>query len=173
MTVLDRYFFVNRSDGIKVSPDASVDVKALSEHINRFPERWKAAFDFLNGTDLSSLTEGRYEISGCEVNSSVQVYRPMISEDSLYECHRRFIDLQYLIKGKERVLLLRNSELDPSVPYDAEKDIAFYKSRECGEAIHLSQYNYCLFFPSDYHSPCHREQGEDDIVKKLVIKIEY
>ncbi|MEO7490410.1 MAG: YhcH/YjgK/YiaL family protein, partial [Ferruginibacter sp.] len=87
-------------------------------------------------------------------------------EDAKWESHKKYIDLQYIIKGKEIIGVADASKATVTKPYtpDAMNYIAdgTYYTTDSG--------TFFLFFPNDAHRPVIKADGYD-VVKKIVIKI--
>lgn len=109
-------------------PDSMIDRVAWEKHYRKHPERWEQAFNFLAHTNLDSLPLGRIDLSD-DIYITISEYRTKEPEDALYEAHKKYIDVQYLISGSEYIGILRDTALLKEMqPYDEEKDIAFYAS---------------------------------------------
>ena len=143
---------------------------ALKEHQAQYPERWKATFEYLKGTDLSRLSPGEYEIIGREVYAIVSEYVPKEEAECNFEAHRRYIDLQYLINGEERMGVTTLDKVVPIGEYDEKKDIVFFKPDAPGLYEVATPEVFYIFFPKDAHRPSIKEK-DGVSVKKIVIKI--
>ena len=152
-----------------IRPDASIDKKDFAVHYHRNPERWDRAFEYLTSQDLSGLQAGIYELDGKDVYASVQEYNSKNPEDALYESHKTYTDLQYIITGEELIGLTDLSATTVKTPYDTGKDVAFYHA-EKGRPLLAKPGTFFLFFPDDVHRPS-MKVNENAPVKKLVIKI--
>ena len=64
-------------------------------------ERLKQGFEWLKNNDLLNIPDGRYLIDGEKIFANVQSY--ITKDDAPYEAHRRYADIQYMIKGLEKV----------------------------------------------------------------------
>ena len=64
-------------------------------------ERIKIGLFWLENTDLKNIADGKYLIDGDNVYASVQTYDT--KDDVKYESHRRYIDIQYMIDGEEKI----------------------------------------------------------------------
>jgi YhcH/YjgK/YiaL family protein len=91
-------------------------------------------------------------------------------DKSAWESHRNYIDLHYVIKGKEKIGAASVATATVTNPYDASKDIANYNTE--GKFYVAEPGEFFLFFPSDAHRPGIKTDGSDSD-KKLVIKIKY
>ncbi|TAL16391.1 DUF386 domain-containing protein [bacterium] len=113
---------------------------------------------------------GRFEIEEENLFALHQVYATSPESAARFEGHKKYIDLQYILGGEERILLTRLDELEPSVPYDEEKDIAFYKPKVWGEII-LKAGMVAVFYPKDLHAPGLSTASGPSIVRKTVVKV--
>jgi YhcH/YjgK/YiaL family protein len=129
--------------------------------------RIKLAFDFLNRTDLSSLIAGKYEIDGDNVYAMVQLYNSKQIEQGFWEAHRRYMDLQMVIMGTEKIGYANINCLTQGV-FDADKDFLALFGK--GDFLTLQSDNFILLLPQDAHMPGIAAQSPAPI-KKIVIKI--
>jgi YhcH/YjgK/YiaL family protein len=154
----------------QVLPDQSIDVAALHYHYTQYPSLWDAVFRYLEVTDLEHLQAGSYRIAGDSVRVIVQQYDTRDVDELNYEAHRKYIDLQYVISGKELIGVAGVDQNTPIVePYDAMEDIGFYKIKE-GVLRSADDQVFFIFFPDDAHMPCIKDE-ERLPVKKIVFKI--
>src|SRR5574340_275000 len=84
-------------------------------------EKFAAAFNYLKNSDLSNINPGKYEIDGSNIYALVQRYMTKPRENGFWEAHRRYIDIQYVVKGVE---LIGYANLDnlKAGEYDEAKD---------------------------------------------------
>ena len=151
----------------KAKPDSSINMDSFRTHYELYPKRWKLVFDYLNNLETNPLVPGRTDLSN-DVYVSISEYKTKKEEDVSFESHREYIDLQYVIKGNEYIGLSHNAT-ENVIPYDAEKDIAFYKAN-MEKLLLANSEQFFLFFPEDLHQPC-MATGQCSDVKKIVIKI--
>lgn len=114
------------------------------------------------------VAEGRIEIDGDNVFANVITYEPKVLEESTYEAHERYIDIQIILEGKEHFYNAPLEEVSCIVPYDETKDIGFYKGEIKGECM-LEPGKFVLCMPTDAHMPgvtC----GISPL-KKMVVKV--
>jgi YhcH/YjgK/YiaL family protein len=131
--------------------------------------RMKAAFDYLATTDFSKVEAGRYEIDGTNLFALVQVYDSIAREQGKWECHRNYIDIQYIVEGVEQIGFQNIDVMKVSTEYNPEKDIAFLSGE--GDFVTLAEGSYGVFFPQDAHMPKIARNNVPVLVKKVVIKI--
>ena len=61
----------------------------------------RKAIDFLSRPGVADLPDGRQEIDGERVFALVQRYETALSPAPRFECHRKYIDVQFLAAGEE------------------------------------------------------------------------
>ena len=156
--------------GWTVSASPTLDMDALKEHQAQYPERWKATFEYLKNTDLSKLSPGEHEIIGREVYAIVSEYVPKEEAECNFEAHRKYIDFQYLISGKEKMGVTTLDKVAPIGEYDEKKDIIFFKPDAPAIYEVATPEVFYIFFPKDAHRPSIKDK-DGVTVKKIVIKI--
>jgi len=131
--------------------------------------RISIALDYLSIMDISSMEPGRYEIDNDNLFALAQEYDSIPKEQGKWECHRKYIDIQYIVEGCERMGFRNIEGMEVITEYNTEKDIEFLAGE--GDYVTVSKGFFCIFFPDDAHQP---KLAPDDIpgeVKKVVIKI--
>jgi len=158
------------SEGWTVTPDASINKKEFAILYFKNKERWAKAFKFLKSNDLTKLELKRYDIEGDNLFATVSEYQSKNEESAKFEAHRKYIDIQYVISGKEIMNLAPISTLkDVLTPYDAVKDIEFITVSKVVN-YKASPSNFFIFFPDDAHRPGLKD-GLNSPVRKIVIKV--
>jgi biofilm protein TabA len=101
----------------------------------------------------------------------VSVYATKLRDDCLFESHRKFIDIQLLLKGKEVIRWAPVKGMSVACRYDPKKDITIYKYP--GESIPLSMKRgvFAVFFPEDAHNPGLAFRSASCRIKKIVVKV--
>ncbi len=87
------------------------------------------------------------------------------------EAHKNHIDIQFLIKGSEKVFTTNLEGLEVSIPHNEEKDVVFYKTpTKKLNVTYLNQGQFIMLYPNDAHSPC-TMVDTPAYVKKAIVKI--
>lgn len=137
-------------------------VKALS------PE----AYSFLTEATSKNIKEGRYDLSDT-VYVNVCSYETKYRKDSVFEAHRKYIDVQYMLNGKEIVTVEKISDMHKGkclMEYDSDKDAELYEMNLLGTDMLLCTGDVLIFSPEDAHAPgiC---VNSPETVKKAIVKI--
>ena len=85
-------------------------------------KNFQEAFDFVTSNDFTKTPPGRYDLKG-GMYYMVQNYETKPEPEGFFEAHRMYIDLQYVVSGRERHDFSHLSSLKQRTPYDAEKGI--------------------------------------------------
>lgn len=122
---------------------------------------------WLRNSDLTNLPDGRYEISD-RIYANIQTYET--KEDALYEAHRNYIDIQYIVKGEEKIGVTNYSNCETATPYDKEKDIEFLNNISDEQYLPLYAGEFMILYPHDAHKPS-ISLNKKSSVKKVVVKV--
>lgn len=165
----DWYLKGEWEEGWNVQPDESINQREFAVQYFKNPSRWKKAFSFLKNNDLASLKPGRHEIEGADLFVNVDEYVTRNEEDTRFEAHRKYADIQYLVSGEEYIGVVSLDKTTEKITYDQGKDIVFLSSEENNYRLADPQ-NYFIFFPEDAHRPC-TKTGKNTKVRKVVVKV--
>ena len=116
------------------------------------------------------IAVGTYQINS-RVRAIVSEYETKVKNEVGYETHKKNIDIQYLLKGSERIACLPIEKLEETKPYDEEKDATFYTSDSKPLKMTIGNGYFAIFFPQDGHMP-QLSVGEPEMVKKVVVKVQ-
>ncbi len=128
------------------------------------------AINFLKNTNFDNLEDGVYEIDG--KNIFAQVFHKQTQEfnNTRPETHEKYLDLQYLISGEEKIgtaILTTEYEIDEKID---ERDLIFYKRAYNETFITMKPGYFCVFFTDDVHRPAVAFDKPIEI-RKVVVKI--
>ncbi|WP_295713427.1 YhcH/YjgK/YiaL family protein [Mucilaginibacter sp.] len=155
-------------NGLKISLHSTANELEFAKQYKANKAAWDKAIDFLRDRNLDLIAPGKYPIDGENVYASVTEASSKTFEQSAWESHKNYIDLQYVIRGKEKIAIAPVDSAAVTEPYDAAKDIIHYNFE--GKFYTAAPNAFFLFFPGDAHRPNVKVNGYDT-VKKLVIKI--
>jgi biofilm protein TabA len=124
---------------------------------------------FLAGSARAGLADGRHEIDGDRLYAMVSSYATRRREDSKFEAHRKYIDIQFLISGRELAFWAPLAGLKPSVEYSEQSDAVLFPHGD-GVPLLLGDSRFAVFFPQDAHMPCCLID-RPETVRKIVVKV--
>jgi YhcH/YjgK/YiaL family protein len=156
--------------GWTVTPEASINKATMAKLYFKNPERWNKAFAFLRDNDLKKLELKRYDIDGDNLFVTVSEYTTKNPEDAKYEAHRKYVDIQYIVTGKELIGITPVTSKDKVLQeYDGTKDIEFLSVKK-GIMLQANPSKFFIFFPEDAHMP-NLKDGANSPVRKAVVKV--
>ena len=133
--------------------------------------KFEKAFEFIKKAIDENMEVGKYEIEGENLRASIQCYDTKLAENSMFEGHEDFIDIQCIISGCETMGCMDISKAVVSKPYNAEKDVAGYEVNDKASYCVAQDGEYCVFFPYDIHRPGMAYENVPAPVKKIVVKV--
>jgi len=128
------------------------------------------AFEYLARTDLSALPLGRTDIDGADVFVMLSEAETRPPEQVKFEAHRRFIDIQLVVRGQESIGYAPVASLVTAEPYDATKDIEFFSVPQESATLALRAGDFAVFAPGDGHRPSLHLDGPH-VSRKAVVKV--
>lgn len=130
----------------------------------------KEGFEFLINSDLKNLSEGKHIIKGDEIYANVQSLITKPIEEAKWEVHRKYIDIQYVITGDEKMGYGLLSDFNKTItPYDDNKDVAFLEGKNYNY-VDVKEGNFVIFYPNDVHAPM-LNYADSRAIKKVIVKI--
>lgn len=131
-------------------------------------EKMKKGFDFIKEFLKNPKDLGKHQIDGDTVYAVVQEYETKAPVK--FEAHKKYIDIQFIISGREKIGYADIASLELDTEYSDETDAAFYAKRENITELVLESGMFAVFYPEDGHMPgCFVEAPEN--VHKIVVKV--
>jgi len=139
--------------------------------ITIYPESIQKAIKYLLDTDLENKEAGVYEIQGRDIYAQITDMETAPKNEKKPEIHKKYIDVQYLVSGIERIGIAVDTHKNKvSEAYSEEKDVLFYEECEGETDLLMLPGNFAVFFPNTVHRPgCN--DGKNAKIRKVVIKI--
>lgn len=126
------------------------------------------AFTYIEECLKGTVTTGTYRIKGQDILAKVQEYKSRI--EGQLEVHDKYIDIQFIVEGNERIEYVEREGLEMSVEYNEEDDVLFLKDTENIMNLFLKEGEFAVFFPSDAHKAA-MSIDYPEKVKKIVLKV--
>ncbi|MBC7915547.1 MAG: YhcH/YjgK/YiaL family protein [Pyrinomonadaceae bacterium] len=157
-------------NGLKLMPYADINKAEFVSQYKKNKARWDKTFEYLKNTNLETVAPGKYLLDGDSVFVSVTEGPDKPYDQTMWESHRNMIDVQYIVKGKEKMGVADLSKASVIKPYDPARDVANYTAE--GKFYVAEPGTMYIFFPTDVHRPSIKVDGYD-VVKKVVVKVRY
>lgn len=132
-----------------------------------FSPRMAQAFELLEDPSVQSLPDGRYELDGERIVALPQGYTTKAVGDGRLEAHRRYVDIQYIVAGEERMGWSPLEGLTGT--FDEGKDLGFYDGPF--DMVSVKAGMFAVFYPHDAHAPCLDPASGFCRVRKIVMKV--
>ncbi len=139
--------------------------------LNKVKELSSEIYNFItDGTRCNAdIPDGRIDFSDGSYGI-VSSYQTQFRDDKEYESHRKYIDVQMLLKGSEYIEVAPITTLTVTKDYSEEKDVMFFSNAVEGANIVLEPMKPVILLPETGHMPgvIYKEAVT---VKKIVFKI--
>ena len=146
----------------------------------RLPAAIEKALDFLRATDFNALEPGVVEIDGKNIYTQMHpiclkmppsIISAVGAVVNRPEVHRRYIDIQFLAWGEEKIgIAIDTGNNKVSESLLEQRDIIFYHDSEHESFIEMIPGSYAIFFPQDVHRPgCIMQTASE--IRKIVVKV--
>jgi YhcH/YjgK/YiaL family protein len=100
-----------------------------------------------------------------------QAYLTKARPEGFFESHRRHIDVQVVVAGREVIEVIDAARSAVHVPYDPERDFTHHADAAGASVVRLEAGDVAVFFPADVHMPGLRADGTAVAVRKTVVKV--
>jgi YhcH/YjgK/YiaL family protein len=144
------------------------DSKNSAQYSNLGP-LFKKAFEFIGKTDFNSLSLGKHSIDGDDLFVILMEYETKDPSECIMENHKKYTDIQYMVRGEEFMGIKIFTGETPTTPYDDKKDAAFYQP-EFDSLVKVKEGQFTIFFPHDLHMPS-MKTGQSAKILKAVFKV--
>lgn len=141
-------------------------------YYNYFNPDIKFGLKYVRDTDFSALENGKYELVEGKIYANIQEYITKPEAECQYETHKKYVDIQFMIKGEEKIGTGKIEDFEETSDYDEEKDIVFLSCNDESKVkvITLKEREYAIFMPNDVHMPS-LQVNEPSSVRKVVVKV--
>lgn len=129
-----------------------------------------AAFEQLKKLTADSET-GRYTVDGDNIFVNHAAYTTKPHDECGFENHKKYVDIQYVLAGAERIDLIDAALLTVREDKYASSDIAFFENADALTRVTLHAGDFVLIFPDEAHRPCMAAGKAPEAVVKAVAKV--
>lgn len=122
---------------------------------------------------VASLRPGesqKHELAG-GVFVIEQAYETKPRAEGFFESHRKYVDVQVVVDGDERMEVADLARATVRQPYQEERDLIVYEDVADASALRLHAGEVAVFHPADVHMPSLRAGAGPVVVRKAVLKL--
>ena len=110
--------------------------------------------EYLRHNDIVAFKVGKYPVKGNSLFLLIQEYATKNPGEKKWESHRKYVDIQVVLRGKELIGYSHAGDLAQVDGNDPDADIIFYEdSSTSSSTIVVPANHFCVFFPDDAHKP--------------------
>lgn len=128
------------------------------------------AIEFARNFDPAT-PDGKIEIDGQRMYAMVLSYKTKSTDGLPFEAHKKYIDVQILLSGEERMDVSLDADLTIQTPYSEDADAVLFDAPGSYSSLVARPGQFAAFFPEDIHRPSASLGGVSSEVRKLVVKI--
>ena len=118
--------------------------------------------NYVNGDRYDAHSVARFNLQECDT---------CMIEDVRLENHHKYIDIHYVIKGAERVLVNCEGDLERLTDFSEEKDCELFVLSGTEKQVDLHEGDFLAVYPGESHAA---KVAIDNVVapiKKVVVKL--
>ena len=136
----------------------------------KLAEKIAEALEVIEAIDYEKMELGKHVVND-DFYFLVQEYDSKDPEVARHEAHRCYVDIQYVVEGKEAIDIAPMMFMEVDEAYDANRDVVFFKEPKQATRFVLTDGGYAILYPEDSHKPGLRV-GETSVkIKKIVGKV--
>ena len=131
--------------------------------------RLDEAIAYLEKEKWDDWQDRRVDIEGDSLYALQQSYETSDAMGKPYEAHKKYIDVQYVVRGREALLWSPITHLELTMKYSEDLDASFLRGED-GVPLYLKDGMFTVLFPQDAHKPgCIWANSMP--IKKIVVKV--
>lgn len=140
----------------------------IKQYENAHP-RFKKAFEALCELAEKNVADGKYEIDGKNIFAIVSTLTTKPTNESKFEMHKDYIDIQFILEGSE---IMGHETTDKLVAIgEYTPDAQLFKINKEFDKIKLSSGELAIFFAEEAHAPSIAVNELEATVKKIIVKV--
>ncbi len=147
------------------------NIKNADKYAGLHPS-FAAAFEALAAI-TSDTPDEKITVDGDNIFINLATYTNKNVKDCLFESHKKYLDIQYVITGGELIDVCETDDLKATDDRLDTDDIAFYENTDVFSTAYLREGDFVILFPGEAHRPCVAPDGKGIKTKKAVAKIIY
>ena len=131
--------------------------------------RLKPAFAWLAAQDWATSADGKVAIDGENLYAIIESGITTVAATRQFESHQRYLDIQYVISGGERMGWCPAAGVEPGV--QAGPDLWFHPEPAASQQLVVTPGHFAIFAPMEAHKPCCLLADRAAAFRKCVMKV--
>jgi YhcH/YjgK/YiaL family protein len=143
-----------------------IDTLKNADLYRNLSPRIAAALKYLQTTDVTRLDPGRHELDGSDLFVMIQRYETKSPDGGKWEAHRKYIDIQFVADGTEKIGYANLDAMTVLQPYDEQGDFLLLQGP--GDFLTVPAGTFVLLGPADVHMPSIAVARPQPVIKAVV-----
>ena len=101
----------------------------------------------------------------CEIEGDTR-----FQADAQMENHHQYVDIHYVLEGKEKILVSSRKDLERLTEFSDEKDCELFVIPNDVENVELKRGDFLVVYPGESHAPMIAKDDKIEKICKLVVK---
>ena len=132
-------------------------------------EKIAEALEVIQAVEFEKTELGKHAVND-DFFYLVQEYESKDPAVARHEAHKAYVDIQYVVEGKEAIDIAPAMFMEVEEEYDVARDVVFFKEPKQATRFVLTDGGYAILYPEDSHKPGVRVD-EPVKMKKIVGKV--
>lgn len=145
------------------------DIRKNISHYCGLNKHFDTAITYIQTHNLMDIQNGRIDIDGANVFATITTSE-LQSTITEWESHKQYADIHLILLGKERIGYTSSKNIMSDLQID--KDNMTTCSLK-GTDLDLSEDDFVIFFPFEFHRPNCPAINHNGITKKIIFKVLY
>ena len=131
--------------------------------------RLDAALEALKKLAASNPADGRHDIDGDNIYANVSTGETRLAANAQFEMHKQYIDIQYILSGKE---IIGNETIDKlTATTEYQPDYQLFAMNDEYDPMVVNAGELLIIFPDEPHAPSIAVNDTPDTVRKIIVKV--
>lgn len=148
------------------------DVENIKKYSEILGGNFTTAINAILDKRFEQVESGKHLVDGDNVFCAVNKYNTKNYYEAKYETHKKYIDIQVMVSGREYIYCKKPKDLEFDGEYSVEKDKQDYKNSDNEDVVlDFKPGDVAFFYPEDAHKVGCIYGDQSIPVVKLVFKV--
>lgn len=128
-------------------------------------QRVEEAITYIKQLKIEEIEIGKKIVVNENFFFNIQSYETKEKENCKLESHKKYIDIQMMISGKEKMELADVARLTIKEEYNEDADVMYWNTPERISTVILSEGDYIVLYPENAHRGAVKVEKAEQVVK--------